>query len=161
MQRLATYFETGDIGPTYRNKNGTHPFGRLGITMKEGYTETLGMAFVTASKISHLELQDIIFEKLKALFPLPVLGLLKLLVVYSSLPPPETQTEEDLGLWVVKHVVESHAELMKKHPDSFKRLLEENAELKSAVVGRLKEAVREENSGCQDEVVPARGRSAT
>jgi hypothetical protein len=159
MRRLIPYFETGDLVPaflgTHSNK---HLASRMSSALKGEFAETLGLAFVTASKISHIKLEELIIKKLKALYPLPGITLLALVVMFASIPDPETSVEEEVVDWLVDHLVESYGKLMEEHVESFKKLLDEHPGLKKVVEARLKLAASEEKEedGCQDEVVPAR-----
>jgi hypothetical protein len=130
----------------------------MSSALKGEFAETLGLAFVTASKISHIKLEELIIKKLKALYPLPGITLLALVVMFASIPDPETSVEEEVVDWLVDHLVESYGKLMEEHVESFKKLLDEHPGLKKVVEARLKLAASEEKEedGCQDEVVPAR-----
>lgn len=156
MQNILPYFWSNEIGPKWVNKSSQYPFGRLGNLLKDKYAEVLGMAFVTASKISHEEIQEHVLEKLKALHPLSEVSLLSVVLMCLSIPTPETAAEVKLGSWVVEHVADSYSKLTRSHPEVLDRLFGENPELNVAVMQRLEDVQREEKSGCQDEVIPAK-----
>lgn len=153
MKNIIPYFWTKEIGPVWRNKKSQHPFGRLGSTLKDEYAGLLGLAFVTASKISHEELQEYALEKLKALYPLPDLSLLSVILMCSSLPLPKNAAELELGAWVVKHVAESYFKLMQTYPDMLQRQLKDNSALRDAVMKELEKMKRDENSGSEVEAI--------
>lgn len=158
MAHILPYFHLNSIGPEFlsSNKNKDRPFGNIGTSLKQTHANTLGTAFITASKISHHPLQQHILTKLKALYPLPELSLLTLVLFLNGLPPPKTDAEVALGGWIIDHLVESHSRLVKNHSDALERILGDNEDLKEAVMGKLAEQIKEEKGGLQDEIVPAR-----
>lgn len=156
MHRLLPYFETGDIGPRFVHaKNHAHPFGNLGAKLKTDHAELLGLAFITASKLSHRDLQEDILDKLKCLYPLPELALLSTVLVFSKLSEPTTQAEHDFGAYIIEHMVRSYPKLAKNCPEVLERVLRENSDVKTAVMMRLESETKEEKKGLQDESVPA------
>ena len=81
-----SYLWSGDLGPRLlKDPDGYRSLGKLSNDGKEKAAKKLTLGFVTASKIQHVVLQDLIEKKLNALYPLPAIGLLIVALVLTKM----------------------------------------------------------------------------
>jgi hypothetical protein len=139
FKRLSVYFETGNIGPAFLDRNGCEPFGPLTADKKAHYMELLGSAFITATKIQHHALQDVLLEKIRGLYPLPTTALLDLAETFSSSPDAETDAESYLRDWIVDHMVECWDLLKERGREELCDVFARNEGLKRAVQAKLRD----------------------
>ncbi|KAF7188662.1 hypothetical protein HII31_09914 [Pseudocercospora fuligena] len=140
FDQIVRYMKTRDVGPKYINAPDDIP--RISKEdsrpkQKTRWAEQLVYAFIAASKVQFEEMQEVIYDKLKTLYPLDSLGICIIARIISYMPAPENGTEQDLGSFVIEHITEYFWKIAKEQGSSLQRILEESDDLRSAVYGNL------------------------
>lgn len=147
------YLFHGDFGPKLQKAHDDYqPFGKLSDAEKEDYAKQLAFGFVTASKLQLVALQDLIEKKLNALYPLPPIALLTVALVFSRMPPMESQTEpqEKVVEWLVGSLASQFWNLAKNHTGALQRLLHDNDAFREAVYHKMQINADEGMEGCEE-----------
>ncbi|PPJ57425.1 hypothetical protein CBER1_01356 [Cercospora berteroae] len=150
LAAVLEFYATGEIGPRLVNQPSDDPeisaVDQL-ETKKDKHAETLGKAFATAVKIEDELLQDLIHQKLCALYPLTPLGILIVAKCVSKLSPSTWSIQHDVSTWVTQHLIQSYWAIAKNYVGMLQRLLEENETLRHAVYDGLKGIAQPSSNG--------------
>lgn len=140
FEQIVHFMKTRDVGPKYINAPGDIP--RISKDdskpkQKTKWAEHLVYAFIAANKVQFEEMQEVIMDKLKTLYPLDSLGICIVARTISYMDVPENGTEQELASFVIDHITEYFWKITREQGSSLQRILEESDDLRSAVYGNL------------------------
>lgn len=142
---VAEFLQHGDFKPSLIETT-TVPIPHIeGITTgeKSKVAENCGYAFLIARRLAMKDLQKLVVEKIRALYPLEPFSLLLLSkIVFSMAPNADTDDDtvvEVRGL-LIDHVFEYYYTLMEAHASTLRSVLMDYQDLASAVHERLARA---------------------
>ncbi|CAK1360226.1 hypothetical protein CB0940_06306 [Cercospora beticola] len=136
------YYSTGEIGPRLVNDPEEDPqISRLDQKPQRKFlhAEALGKAFVTAVKIGDEPLQELIYKKLGALYPLTPFGIIILARCASDLPKPMTDAHQNILSLITTQIVDYYWVIMKQHSSLLQKILESDDTLRATVFNRLRD----------------------
>ncbi|GIZ37485.1 hypothetical protein CKM354_000093000 [Cercospora kikuchii] len=136
------YYSTGELGPRLVNDPEEDPrISKLDQKPQRKFlhAEALGKAFVTAVKIEDEPLQDFIYKKLSALYPLTPFGIIILARCASDLPKPTTDAHESILRLITTQIVKYYWVIVKQHSSLLQRILESDDTLRTTVFNRLRD----------------------
>ncbi|EME88579.1 uncharacterized protein MYCFIDRAFT_85024 [Pseudocercospora fijiensis CIRAD86] len=140
FDRIVRFMKTRDVGPKYINARGDNPrISKEDSTpeQKTKWAEQLVCAFVAASKVQFEEMQKVIYDKLKTLYPLDSPGICTIACTISCMGLPENDTEQELASFVIEHITDYFYKIAKEQGSSLQRILEESKDLRRAVFEHL------------------------
>ncbi|KAF2210612.1 hypothetical protein CERZMDRAFT_85934 [Cercospora zeae-maydis SCOH1-5] len=140
LAAVREYYTTGEIGPRLVNRPEQAPhISKLDQMPKKKFlhTEALGKAFVTAVKIEDEPLQELIFQKLRVLYPFDCLGVMVLARCVSNLSEPTTDAHQHIFDMIVMQTTDCFWAIVKQHPGMLQRIFESNDTLRTTVFQRL------------------------
>jgi hypothetical protein len=143
---VCNYFRTGDFEPQLvEGKHGIYELEDWHNLDTDEQIETvarIAKVFRTASDLKHSGLQELAFEKLRAVYPLPVPATLTVALVVIRNEQWDDGIEAEVQDWVADAVVEHFYEMMRGHGVSFAHLLQRREEFAAAVYDKLARALR-------------------
>ncbi|KAM3421611.1 hypothetical protein BST61_g1998 [Cercospora zeina] len=142
LAAVGEYYTTGEIGPRLTNHHDEVPqISKLDQLPKKKYvhTEALGKAFVTAVKFEDEPLQELIFQKLRALYPFDCLGIMVLARCVSNPPEPTTDAYQNIFDLIVMQIADFYWAIVKQHSGLLQKIFESNDTLRKVVFGRLRD----------------------
>ncbi len=132
-----TYLTTKEFTPRLLERESPTVEGVFMPETKEGAVEQILVAYLAAVKLYFGQLQDLCVRKFKAMYPLPTVSLMLVIMRNEGLKLGGYDNGGELREWLVDHTAEQFFALYAENNLTMGRVMEEHGEFREDVVEKL------------------------